>query len=327
MKDRLPCGLALLAAAVVTVASPVFGQAQARERATGKSPAKAKAEAGASTASPGVQVAIESILDRRTTRDFPKSALTVELKLGGEDASAVRSARPRVIRAVDDTGRNVVDAGVAVMRGPDGWQQARDDGPPALRFDLGSPSRKAKTLTVMEGVVETYLPSKDPAATVKVDRVTSKKDKPLAVPALAREHVKIRILSKAGLESEKKQAEAKKKADAARKGEGKEKKDEVEEMAGAMANAMVETLERLFLTAGENDLIVKVDDPGKKIFSFDVTSADGKPIPSYGTMDLEGYRIVRMLEPIPESGALLVRLKTARTFGEVTFAFKDVKLP
>ena len=94
-----------------------------------------------------------------------------------------------------------------------------------------------------------------------------------------------------------------------------------------MANAMVETLERLFMTAGENDLIVRVEDPGKKIFSFDVAGVDGKPIQSYGTMDLEGYRIMRMLEPIPVSGALLVRLKTPRTFGEVPFAFQDVKLP
>jgi hypothetical protein len=44
-------------------------------------------------------------------------------------------------------------------------------------------------------------------------------------------------------------------------------------------------------------------------------------------MELEGYRIVRMLEPIPQTASLQVRLKTPKSFGEVPFTLANVKLP
>ena len=101
----------------------------------------------------------------------------------------------------------------------------------------------------------------------------------------------------------------------------------LEQMGEAMGEMLAASLERLFLSAGDNDLILKVSDPGKKIFSFDLVAADGKPIQSYGTMDIEPYRIVRMLEPIPPTATLQVRLKTPKSFGEVPFALANVKLP
>ncbi|HSP94115.1 MAG TPA: hypothetical protein VLU06_06155 [Thermoanaerobaculia bacterium] len=50
-------------------------------------------------------------------------------------------------------------------------------------------------------------------------------------------------------------------------------------------------------------------------------------IRSYGWMELEGYRIVRMLEPIPRTAALQVRLKTPKSVGEIPFALAEVELP
>jgi hypothetical protein len=306
----------VLLACALAAATPAFAQS--------KKPAK-KEKPVAPAEPPKVQVAVESLMDRRTTGDFPRPALTVNLTLEGEDARAVMSARPRVTSALDDTGKSL--APDSSQQGSDGWQQAHEDGPPTVRLELPSPSRKAKTLTSLEGVLETYLPSRDPSATVKVERVLTKKDKPLTVPALAGQGVKIQVLSKAGLEKEKKQAEEKKKAQAAKKKGTKGETEGLEAMAGAMADAFGSMIERLFLSAGENDLIVKVDDPGKKIFSFDLAASDGTPIRSYGTMDLDNYRIVRMLEPIPEGASLQVRLKTPRSFGEVHFTLANVKLP
>lgn len=274
-----------------------------------------------------IQVAVESVLDRRTTGDFPPPALTVTLSLEGEDARAVASARPRVTRAIDDTGRSLAEAGGSPMQSSDGWQQGRgESGLPQPRLELASPSRKAKVLASLEGVVEAYLPSRDPGGTIQIERVLTKRDRALAVPALASQRVNIQVLSRAGLESEKKQAEARKKAQAGRKRRARAAADGSEGLE-AMAEALVKTFEMLFLSAGENDLIVRVDDPGKKIFSFDLAASDGKPIRSYGTVNLEGYRIIRMLEPIPEGASLLVRLKTPRSFGEVPFRLANVKLP
>ena len=248
--------------------------------------------------------------------------MTVTLKLDGEDAAAVRSARPKVTRAVDDGGKNLTERAVKMQRGNDGWQESRGDKAPTPELDLGSPSRKAKTIASLEGVLEVYLPSRDPAGSVKIDKIVERKDKPLAVPALASQKIQIQPLSKAGLEREKKQAEAKK-AEAAKK----KKADGAESAADALADTLTNMLEMLFTTAGQNDLILKVADPGKKVFGFDLAAADGSPIQSYGTTDYGEYRIVRMFEPIPPTASLVVRLKTPRSFGEVPFALTNVKLP
>jgi hypothetical protein len=211
------------------------------------------------------------------------------------------------------------------MQGSDRWEEAREGGPPTPRVHLASPSRKAKSLAAVEGVLETYLPSRDPTGTVRIERVMGKKDKPLTVPSLASRGIRVQVISKAGLEKEKKAAEAKK-AEAAKK-KAKKAESGLEEMAGAMGDMLATMFERLFMTAGDNDLILKVEDPGKKIFSFDLVGADGKPIQSYGTMDVESYRIVRMLESIPPTAALQVRLKTPKSFGELPFTLTNVRLP
>ncbi|MDQ2871378.1 MAG: hypothetical protein M3S32_11580 [Acidobacteriota bacterium] len=310
---------------------PAGGQSKKPPKKAAASAALAPAASAASAlAPPKIQVIVDSVFDRRTTSDFPGPELAITFKLEGEDAGAVLSARANVARAVDDTGKNLADAsGKRAMQG-EGWQQSRENDPPTPRIILGSPTRKARTLTSVEGVLEVYLPGRDPAATVKIDRVMARKDKPLASAALASQRVRIQVLSKAGLEKEKARAEAAKKAEAARKKKKSPKKSDtlgMEVLAEGMADALVSVFERLFSNVGENDLILKVDDPGKKIFSFDLAGPDGAPIQTYGTTDLEGYRIVRVFEPIPESATLQVRLKTARSFGEVPFSLSNVKLP
>ena len=306
----------------LTLAASVPAAAQSR-----KAPEKST-PSGPSThpAPPKVSVAVESVLDRRTTRDFPRSELSITLKLEGEDAGAVQSARAHLTKAADDTGRSLLQSEAESRQGSDRWEEAREGSPPTPKVDLASPSRKAKNLSV-EGVLETYLPSRDPAGTVRIERVMAKKDKPLTAPALASRGIRIQVLSKTGLEKEKKQAEAKKKAQAAKKKGKKGAETGLEEMAGAVGDMLASMFERLFMTAGDNDLILKVDDPGKKIFSFDLVASDGAPIRSYGTMEVETYRIVRMLEPIPPTASLQVRLKTPKSFGEVPFTLTSVRLP
>ena len=318
MTDRRLRTAGSIVLSALFLAAPLIAQS-ARPARAGATSARPAPSAGP----PRLQIAVESVLDRRTSSDFPPPGLTVALSLAGEDAAGVRSVRPRITRAVDDSGRDLSKGAMQVQRGSDGWQPARDEGPPTPRIDLASPSRKAKVIASLEGVLESYLPARDPSASIRIERVTAKKDKPVSVPALAAQHVQVRVLSKAGLEREKKQAEAKKKAEAAKKKGG----DGLEAMGEAMADTLTSMLEMLFTSAGDNDLILKVADPGKRIFGFDLAAPDGTPIQSYGTTDYGDFRIVRMLEPIPASASLLVRLKTPRSFAEVPFALTNVKLP
>lgn len=322
MRERISRALRLAFLVLLACgwASPVSVAAPKKRPAGTESPGKPAA------AALRIEVTVESLLDRRTSSDFPGPSLSISLALRGEDAAAVKSARPRITRALDDTGRDLAVGEGRMVFGHDGWQEARGEGLVSPRLELSSPARKAKSLSSVDGVLETYLPSHDPGATVKIDRVLSRLDKPLAFPALASLRVRLRVLSKAALEREKKAAEAKQAQDKKKKaarGNG----DGLEAAAEAMADALVGTIQSLFSNVGENDLILKVDDPDQKIFSFDLASSDGKPIDSYGTTDVGGYRIVRTLGPIPKTASLQVRLKTAKSFGEVPFALKDVKLP
>lgn len=286
-------------------------------------PAKKAAAAPAAVDPAKLTVSLGGLVDRRVNTDFPPPGLDLGLTIGGEDAPSVVSAFARVTKAHDDTGRSLVREGET----NEIWLEARNGEPPSPHLQLKSPERKAKTLTTVEGTLSAYLPSRDPNALVKVDRIAAQRDKPaLASPALAKEKIRITVLSKEGLEKERAKAEAKKKADAAKKKKGK-KSDGFEEMGEAMADAIGGMFERLFFTAGDHDLILKVDDPGKKVFSFGLVAPDGTPIQTYGTTDVEQYRIVRMFEPIPEGAALQVRLKTAKSFAEVPFRMADVKLP
>src|SRR5262249_15032522 len=255
-----------------------------------------------------------------------RSELSISFKLDGADAGAVQSARARLTKATDDTGKSLLPSAAESKQGSDNWQEGREGSAPTPKVDLSSPARQAKTLTSVEGVLEPYLPSRDPASTIRIERITSKKDNPaLAVPALAAQHIRLQVLSKAALEKEK--ADAKAKAQTAQKKGKKGTQDGLEEMGHAMADALTSMLERIFLTAGENDLILKVDDPGKKIFSFGLSAPDGTEIRSYGTMDLDSYRVIRMFEPIPATASLQVRLKTPKSFGELPFTLSNLKLP
>ena len=95
--------LSAFALAPLLLADPAAGGPKQDRKA---SPSGASAAAAA--AGPRVQVAVDSLLDRRTTVDFPHSSLTLTLALQGDDAHAVKAVRPRVSRAVDDTGKSVM---------------------------------------------------------------------------------------------------------------------------------------------------------------------------------------------------------------------------
>jgi hypothetical protein len=297
--------------------------------APAKAPRKPAAAATPTAAPADVQVSISDLVDRRRSSDFPPPQLSLALKLEGADAGAIQAVRARVTRAQDDTGRDLVEKPGSGGSSEEPWQEAREGAPPTPQVTLQSPARKAKVLAAFEGTLEADLPGRDPSALVKVEKIAARTDKPAApIPALTKHRIALRVLSKAGLEKEKKADEAKKKAAAARKPKAKPGMEEaVDAMAGAMADAMGSVFERLFMMANDNDLVLKVDDPGKKIFSFGLAAADGTPIQSFGTTEVESYRIVRLFEPLPAGAALEVRLKTPRSFAEVPFAIADVRLP
>jgi hypothetical protein len=246
------------------------------------------------------------------------------MKLEGDDALLVQQVKVPVKKAIDDTGANLIRK--ETSGGGKEWTPRSGNGDLTANVEMESPARKAKVLNEVSGAITLHMPVRDPKAAVVIPDVLKQVDKPLAIAALTAQKIKLQVTSKEQAEKDKKAAEVKAKAEKAKKAKQK-KTDGMEEMFDAMGDAMGEMFERLFMTAGENDLLLKVSDPGKKVFSYEVIAVDGKVVDSYGTLNLEGYTIVRFFDPLPAGAALRVNLKTPMAFAEIPFEFKEMKLP
>ena len=100
-----------------------------------------------------LQVSLLKVGDYRSSSGSTRNELDVIFWFNGADADAVKFTRPHLTKAIDDTGRSLM---VQDPSGQEGWQYGR-----GFEVTLASPARKAKKLVLLEGVVETYLPSVD----------------------------------------------------------------------------------------------------------------------------------------------------------------------
>jgi hypothetical protein len=269
--------------------------------------------APASPPSKGAALAVSAgeVTDRRRN-DNSFAGLEIELKLTGEASAGARGARALVEKAVDDTGRNLVKE----KSGSSDFEKSAGDETPALKLELRNPARRAKVVREVSGQVEIFSPGRDPSAQVLAARFASQMDRPVAAPALKAAGAQVTVVSR-------KTYEAEKKKDAERR----TKEAEGAGVAGAMANAFAGLFEGLFGDIGENDVLVRVEDKGKKVFSIDVVEAAGKPVAGMGSMKVGDFWILKLGEKLPADAGLRIYLLTPKALVSERFALKDVPLP
>ncbi len=259
----------------------------------------------------GFAVTAGDVTDRRRNDNF-FSGLEIQLKVTGPSSAGVRGARALVEKAVDDTGRNLVKE----KSDPVDFEKSSGDEPPALKVELRNPARKAAKVRELTGRVELFLPDRDASADVRVARFASGMDRPIAAPALKAAGAQVTAISRKTYEAEKKKDADRRKKEA--EGAG---------IAGAMANAFAGLFEGLFGDIGENDVLLKVDDKGKKVFGVDVLDAAGKPIDGMGSMKVGDFWILKFADKLPADAALRIYLLTPKAVVTERFALKDVALP
>jgi hypothetical protein len=136
-----------------------------------------------------VRVAISKVQDSRSrfqTNDA-SARLTLFPKLEGAVITEARSYRLTVTGAKDDLGNALA---------PDSDKPTKWTGKPDgidLWLKLAGPARGASTVT-LTGTVEAWIPSRDPASEVKVEKFYSKAGKPLAEPGLKAAKVRLTVL-------------------------------------------------------------------------------------------------------------------------------------
>lgn len=270
-----------------------------------------------------VRVSPGTIEDRRTTGKF-FGGLEVELKLTGDDLADAKAKRVIVSKAVDETGRDLLPD---ERKEPDFSTSSGSD----LKVSLKNPARGSIALREISGHVELFTPSRDPASVVTIDRLLSRMDKSISMPALRNQKIEVAVVSpkahranaaKRKAEFEKEMAKNKAEMEKEMKGASAEEAKALEAIMG-LAQAFSGMMDEV----GDNDLILRVKDEEDRVMDVEVTRADGEEISSNGSMSSGELRVMNFSEKLPADAKLKVLVKTKKSLVSAPFTLSNVSLP
>ena len=277
----------------------------------------------ASLSAQDLRVSPGTIEDRRTTGKF-FGGLEVELKLTGDDLADAKAKRVIVSKAVDETGRDLLPD---ERKEPDFSTSSGSD----LKVSLKNPARGSTALREISGRVELFTPSRDPASVVTIDRLLSRMDKSISMPALRNQKIEIAVVSpkahranaaKRKAEFEKEMAKNKAEMEKEMKGASAEEAKALEAIMG-LAQAFSGMMDEV----GDNDLILNVKDEEDRVMDVEVTRADGEEISSNGSMSSGELRVMNFSEKLPADAKLKVLVKTKKALVSAPFTLSNVSLP
>jgi hypothetical protein len=265
-----------------------------------------------------LRVSAGTIEDRRTTGRFFAS-LEIELKLTGDDLSDAKSARILLKKAVDETGRNLLPDSK-----PD--QDFKSINSSELKLSLKNPARGAAAVKEIAGQIELFVPARDPAATVTVDRVLSRMDKAVDSPALKSQKIALRVVSPNAHRAAAKKRDAELEKEMAKHKEEMKKEAGDDKTAEALM-ALVKGFSGMMNEVGDNDLILEIEDPDKKVLDVSVVGPKGDTIDTNGSMSSGSLRILQFHEKLPADAKLRLLLQTRKSIVSAPFSLTSVPLP
>ena len=267
-----------------------------------------------------LRVTAGTIEDRRTTGKF-FGGLEIELKLTGDDLADAKAARVLLKKAVDESGRDLLPE----KRGDEDFQKSSGSSGPNLKVNLKNPARGAGAIKEVSGDVELYAPSRDPAATVVVERLTSRMDKPIASPALKAQKIVVRLVSPNAYRADAKKREAEMDAEMEKHKEDVKKEAGDDKTAEALMG-LVKAFSGMMNDVGDNDVILQIEDEGGKLQDVEVVGKSGV-IDTRGSMSSGGLKILQYSEKLPADAKLRFLLKTKKSLLETPFTLTNVPLP
>lgn len=272
----------------------------------------------ATSSAQGVRVSAGTIEDRRTTGKF-FAGLEIELKLTGDDLADAKSARLLLKTAVDETGRNLLPESK-----PD--EEFKSINSSELKLSLKNPARGASAVKEIAGEIQLFVPSRDPAATVTVDRLLSRMDKAVDSPALKAQKIAIRVVSPNAhrAAAKKREAELEKEME---KHKEEMKKEAGDDKTAEALMALVKGFSGMMNEVGDNDLILEIEDEQKKLLDVSVVGPKGDTIDTRGSMSSGSLRILQFGEKLPADAKLRLLLQTPRAIVSAPFSLTNVPLP
>jgi hypothetical protein len=272
----------------------------------------------AASSAQAVRVSAGTIEDRRTTGKF-FAGLEIELKLTGDDLADAKSARILLKKAVDETGRNLLPESK-----PDGEFKSLNSS--ELKLSLKNPARGASAVKEIAGQIELFVPARDPAATVTVDRILSRMDKAVESPALKSQKIALRVVSPNAHRAAAKKRDAELEKEMAKHKEVMKKEAGDDKTAEALM-ALVKGFSGMMNEVGDNDLILEIEDPEKKLLDVSVVGPKGDTIDTNGSMSSGSLRILQFHEKLPADAKLKLLLQTRKSVVSAPFSLTNVPLP
>lgn len=258
-------------------------------------------------------VIVKSVNDRRTNGSFASLAINVELPKVKD--SEVAASRVLISKAVDETGRDLVDSEQGEPEFDVRMGRVTGD-PVSVMLSLKNPDRKATKVREVRGEIELLLPAKDPNSIAEIAKFTASPGKPLSHKALKANGVEIALVTPAQIAAEKK-----KRADA--------KKKEYAEMGfeGEDLENMLRDFVSSLMGGDENDLFVRLKDPNKRIQQIAYVDAAGEEKPVM-VREEDGMTTLSTWAGKPQADwKMVVKMKTPKNVVKYPFALTDVPLP
>ena len=267
---------------------------------------------------------------RRTDGFFNK--LEVEMKVVGDILTDARGVRVSVTKAVDETGRNLVHE-KEKEKDFDEFDSS-DRSTLKVELELKNPSRQALAVQEISGVLEFFVPKRDPSSTVTIPALGKVVGQAVNSPALKTAGIEISIWNKEQYEGRRKAEEERlKKAFEEKKKKAAESGNPAEDLGDALADGLMKVFGGMFSAMtemGENGLALQIKDPGKRLIGIEFRDAAGKEVSHRGRTSLGGEErtmLYEFEEKLPPDTQVRFYLMTPASVVKMPFKLTSVPLP
>jgi len=224
-------------------------------------------------------------------------------------------------KAQDEGGRDLLPE----KKGDEDFQKSSSGRAPDLKINLKNPARGASAIKEISGEVQLFAPSRDPAATIVIDRLVSRMDKPIDSSALKSQQIKARRVSPKVYRAQAKRRDAELEAEMQKHKEEMKKEAGDDKTAEALM-ALVKGFAGMMNDVGDNDVILQIEDPQGKLLDVEVVGASGV-IDTRGSMSSGGLKILQYSEKLPPDAKLRFLVKTKNALLRAPFSLTNVPLP
>ncbi len=276
-----------------------------------------------------VKVTAGDLKDTRRTDGF-FNKLEVDLKISGESIAGAKGIRVLVTKAVDDTGKNLIDE-----KEPENDFKEIDssDKETKLSIEMKNPERRANAVQEISGSVEIFAPNKDPKATITLVNIQRDIGKPIISASLRAAGIELTVWNKEIFDARKKAEEdrLKKEIEAqAKKADKSGNPADAAELLGQGLMSIFGSLFSGFASMDENDLAFSVKDPQSKLVTIEFEDMAGKKLEQGGRTTIGGDPrtiIYGFKEKVPATTRIKLYVLTPRAVTKTPFKLTNVSLP